>query len=196
MTLLSLEKIVGCEGYYIDDKTFQIYSFKQDYKNGKLMKPHIKNEYICYNFCVNGKRKQILYHHIIVKMFINPSYDSTKYDIDHLNHDRQDNRIENLAIVSRLDNNRNISKSWNGKEFKFIDNIGRSLIINEEVGIYYSLEFDKFYMYIEHSGKYKELHENIDSGYPCIQYFYNNRKYKFRTTNFRKILTKSVSKNS
>ena len=47
MTLLSLEHIVGCEGYYIDDKDLKIYSFKQDYKNGKLLKPFInKNGYI------------------------------------------------------------------------------------------------------------------------------------------------------
>ena len=44
MTLLSLEKIVGCKGYYIDDKTLQIWSFKQDYKNGKLLKPNINKK--------------------------------------------------------------------------------------------------------------------------------------------------------
>ena len=60
MTLLSLEHIVGCEGYYIDDNTLQIYSFKQDYKNGKLLKPHIKKDgYIKYQFYINGKRKYI-----------------------------------------------------------------------------------------------------------------------------------------
>ena len=38
MTLLSLEHIVGCEGYYIDDQDLKIWSFKQNNKNGKLMK--------------------------------------------------------------------------------------------------------------------------------------------------------------
>lgn len=194
MTLLSLEKIVGCEGYYIDDKTFQIYSFKQDYKNGKLMKPNFnkKDGYLCYNFCVNGKFKRILYHVIIVKMFINPDYDSTKYDIDHKDHNRTNNSIENLHVVSRLENNRNISKSWNGKKFNFVDNIGRSLTINEEAQIYYSLELDKFFMFIEHTNKYKELHEHIrkDDYLPYIAYRYNNKFHYFRTTNFRKNLNK------
>ena len=192
MTLLSLKDITNCDDYYIDDETLQIYSFKGKNKNGKLMKPQIyKNGYIYYDVYVNGKRKHILYHHIIVKMFINPNYDSTKEEIDHLNHNKQDNRIENLAVVSRSENIRNSSKSAkNGKKFNFVDNIGRSLTINEEAGIYYSLELDKFFMYIEHSGKYKELHECICNGYPCIRYQYNNKQYKFRTTKFRKNLNK------
>ena len=191
MTLLSLKDIVGSDDYYIDDKTLQIYSFKQDYKNGKLLKPQIglKNGYIYYQFLVNGKVKRIFYHNIIVKMFINPNYDSTKYDIDHKNHDRQDNRIENLSVVTHLENKRNTS-SYNGKEFKCVDNIGNSLVINDEAGIYYSLEFDKFYMHIKHSGKYRELHENLHHGCPCIKYKYNNKSYEFSTTKFRKNLNK------
>lgn len=191
MTLLSIEHIVGTNGYYIDDKTLQIYSFKQDYKNGKLLKPQInKDGYLYYHFFVNGKNKNIIYHVILVKMFINPSYDSTKYDIDHLNHDRQDNRFENLAVVSRLENNINKSISRTGKPFNFLDNIGNSLIINEEAGIYYSLDLDRFYMYINHTNKYKELHECLNKGYPCIIYYYNKKQYKFRTTKFRKNLNK------
>ena len=191
MTLLSLEHIVGTNGYYIDDQDLKIWSFKQDYKNGKLLKPFItKDGYLRYKFFVNGKHKKILYHVIIVKMFIKSDYDSAKYDIDHLNHNRQDNSIKNLCVVSRSDNNRNVSKSWNGKEFNFVDNIGRSLTINEDAGIFYSLEFDKFYMYIKHTNKYRELHENLHHGCPCINYCYNNKSYELSTTKFRKNLNK------
>ena len=192
MTLLSLEKIVGCNDYYIDDEDLKIWSFKRNNKNGKLLKPQIKKDgYIYYHFWVNGKGKKILYHHIIVKMFINPNFDSTKYDIDHLNHDRQDNTIENLAVVSRSENIRNSSKSAkNGKKFNFVDNIGRSLTINEEAQIYYSLELDKFFMYINQTNKFKELHENLHHGYPCIYYKYNYKSYEFSTTKFRKNLNK------
>ena len=193
MTLLSLKDITNCNDYYIDDETFQIYSFKQKkYEHGKLLKPHYtKDGYIQYRFNVNGKVKYIFYHHIITIMFINPNFDSTKYDIDHLNHDRQDNRIENLAIVSRLENNRNTSRSWNGNKFNFINDIGKSLIINEEAGIYYSLELDKFYMFINHTNKFKELHETLGKyNYPRIQYCYNNKKYDFYTTKFRRNVNK------
>ena len=79
MTLLSLEKIVGTNGYFIDDEDLKIYSFKQDYKNGKLLKGfYDKDGYIIYKFYVNGKVKNIFYHVIIVKMFIKSNYDYKK----------------------------------------------------------------------------------------------------------------------
>ena len=191
MTLLSLEHIVGCEGYFIDDKTLQIWSFKQDYKNGKLLKPFIdKNGYLRYHFFVNGKYKKIFYHTIIVKMFINPNFDSTKEEIDHKDRNPKNNSIENLAVVSRSDNNRNRSISWNGKKFNFVDNIGNYLVINEEAKIYYSLDLDKFYMYINQTNKYKELHENLHRDYYRIAYCYNNKRYELSTTYFRKNLNK------
>ena len=191
MTLLSLKDIVGSDNYYIDDETLQIYSFKKNNTNGKLLKPCInKGGYIYYHFFVNGKVKNIYYHHIIVKMFLNPNFDSTKEEIDHRDHNRTNNSIENLAVVSRLENQRNISKSKTGKEFNFVDNIGRSLTINDEAQIYYSLELDKFFMYINQTNKFKELHENLHHGYPCIYYKYNYKSYEFSTTKFRKNLNK------
>ena len=192
MTLLSLKDIVGSDYYYIDDETLQIYSFKyKKYTNGKLLKPRInKDGYIDYGFCINGKVKRILYHHIIVKMFINPNFDSTKEEIDHKDRNPKNNSIDNLAVVSSLENHRNMSRSVNGKEFNFVDNIGKSLVINDEAQIYYSLELDKFFMFIEHSGKYKELHECLNNGYPCIRYSYNNKKYKFSINKFKKNLNK------
>ena len=192
MVLISLKDITNCDDYYIDDETLQIYSFKQkNYKNGKLLKPQIKkNGYVYYSFYVNGKRKLIYYHVIIVKMFIKTNFDSTKYDIDHLNHNKQDNRIENLAVVTHLENQRNTSKSWNGKDFNFVDNIGNSLIINEDAKIYYSLDYDKFYMYINHTNKYRELHEFLQKGYPYIHYSYNNKSHMFSVNKFKKSLNK------
>lgn len=192
MTLLSLEKIVGCKGYYIDDKTLQIYSFKNNNKNGKLLKGHYsKNDYIQYCFYVNGKRKLIYYHVIIVKMFIKTNFDPQKEQIDHKNHDNNDNSIDNLCVVTSSENCRNRS-SKNGKDFNFVNDIGRSLIIDKEAKIYYSLEYNKFYMFINHTNKYKELHEHIrkDDYLPYIAYKYNNKYYYFRTTNFRKNLKK------
>ena len=172
MTLLSIEHIVGDKGYYIDDDTLQIYSFKQKkYTEGKLLKPHInkKDGYLRYSFFVNGKYKRIYYHTIIVKMYIKPDYDSTKEQIDHMDHNRTNNSIENLAVVTHLENQRN-QYSMNGKEFNFVSDIGKSLVINEEAQIYYSLELDKFFMYINHTNKFKELHEYLNNGYPYICY--------------------------
>ena len=191
--LVSLKDIVKCEDYYIDDQTFQIVSFKQKkYEQGRILIPVIdKDGYIRYRFQINGKRKQIRLHHIIVKLFIDKNFDSTKFQVDHKNHNRQDNSVENLAIVSRFENQRNTSKSRTGKEFNFVDNIGNALVINEEAGIYYSLETDHFYMLISQSGKYKELHKCLKNGkYPYIEYFYKNKHHYLNIDKFKKSLNK------
>ena len=191
MVLISLKDITNCDDYYIDDETLQVYSFKQKkYENGKLMKPHINSTgYIYYHFCVNGKGKNILYHHIIVKIFINPNFDSTKEEIDHKDCNKLNNSIDNLAVVSSSENCRNRS-SKNGKKFNFVENIGNSLVINEDAKIYYSLDYDKFYMYISHTNKYRELHECLNKDYPCIQYQYNNKKHMFSINKFKMSLNK------
>ena len=191
MVLLSLKDIVGSDDYYIDDETLQIYSFKQKkYTEGKLLKPYINRDgYIYYQFRVNGKYKKIYYHHIIVKMFIKSDYDSKKEEIDHMDHNKLNNSIDNLAVVTHLENQRNQS-SMNGKKFNFIDNIGKSLVINDEAQIYYSLELDKFYMFIEHNNKYRELHECFNNGYPCIYYRYKNKTHVISINKFRKNLNK------
>ena len=191
--LVSLKDITKCEDYYIDDTTFQIVSFKQKkYTEGKILKPDINTDgYIRYKFYVNGKYKRIFLHQIIVKLFIDKNFDPSKNDIDHKNHNKQDNSIENLAVVSRSENIRNISKSWNGKEFNYIDDIGNYLVINAEAQIYYSLELDKYYMLINQSGKFKELHIILNNGkYPCIQYKYNNKNHMFSINKFKKNLNK------
>lgn len=188
--LVSLKDITNCEDYYIDDQTFQIVSFKQKkYTEGKIITPYINNcGYIRYKFFVNGKVKRILLHHIIVKLFINPNFDSNIEEIDHKDRNPKNNSIENLAIVSHSENQRNKS-AHKGKEFNYINDIGEKLVINEEAQIYYSIDYDKFFMYIQHTNKYKELHVYLNHGKnPSIRYQYNNKQYKFSIDKFKKSL--------
>ena len=190
--LVSLKDIVGCDDYYIDDTTFQIISFKQKkYEQGKILKPRInKYGYIDYSFGVNGTQKRILLHHIIVKLFIDKNFDTSKSEVDHKNRNKLDNSIENLAIVSRSENQRNKS-THKGKEFNYVSDIGEKLVINEEAQIYYSLDLDKFYMYIQHTNKYKELHVFLNHGKnPSIQYYYNNKNHTLGINKFKKSLNK------
>ena len=154
--------------------------------------PHINNRgYVFHKFYINGKQKNICLHQIIVKLFIDPTFDSSKSEVDHKNHNKQDNSIDNLCIVNRSENQRNISKSWNGKEFNYVDDIGEKLVINAEAQIYYSLDLDKFYMKITQSGKFKELHVYLNNGKnPSIIYKYNNKKHMFSIDKFKKSLNK------
>ena len=189
--LVSLKDIVGCEEYYIDDTTFQVVSFKQKkYEQGRIITPNINKGYIDYRFNVNGKCKHIYLHHIIVKLFIDKNFDSSKFDIDHMDHNRTNNSIDNLCVVSKIENNRNVSKSRTGTEFNFVDDIGNALVIDEEAQIYYSLDYDKFYMYIQHTNKYKELHVCLNKGLPYIQYQYNKKHHYLNIDKFKKSINK------
>ena len=190
--LVSLRDLLNCEDYYIDDTTFQIVSFKhKKYTEGKILQPHINNcGYIRYIFYVNGKCKIMLLHIIIVKLFIDKNFDPSKFEVDHKNRNKLDNSIENLAIVSRSENQRNKS-TYKDKEFNFVDDIGNYLIINDEAQIYYSLDLDKFYMYIQHANKYKELHVFLNHGKnPSIRYCYNNKNHMFSINKFKKSINK------
>lgn len=190
--LVSLKDIVGCEDYYIDDTTFQIVSFKnKKFTDGKILKPRIRKDgYIDYCFWKNGKYKRILLHHIIVKLFIDKNFDPNLLEVDHKNRNKQDNRIENLAVVSHSENNRNKS-TYKGKEFIFLSDIGKTLVINADAGIYYSLDYDKFFMYINQNGEYRELHIYLNNGKnPSIRYRYNNKQHFYSIDKFRKSLNK------
>ena len=59
-------------------------------------------------------------HRLIATQFIDNPNNFT--DVDHINHDRTDNRIENLRWVSHSDNNFNKSSN-KGVQYEFIDDI-------------------------------------------------------------------------
>ena len=56
-----------------------------------------------------GKAYTKRVHRLIAKMFIPNPYNLP--NIDHINHNKTDNRLENLRWVSQRDNNRNMSMS-------------------------------------------------------------------------------------
>ena len=120
--LIDLENIIGVAGYYIDDVTYEIYSFKQKKPRKIKLSPERKG-YLIFSVYNEGKRKHIKYHQVIVKVFIDPTYDPKTQDIDHLDHNRQNNSIDNLKVVSRRENHMNRSY-YNGKQVEYIDDKG------------------------------------------------------------------------
>lgn len=190
--LLSIAHIVGEEGYYIDNETFDIWSYKH-LNQGIVDTPHIlqgqiKSGYIHYSFRVNRRKRSIPLHQIIVKVFIDKDYDKCSHEIDHIDHNRLNNSIDNLRIVSKSDNQIN-KLSTHGKKFIFVDNINNSITIDNDFGIYYSIDTDRFYRKIFHTGKYRELNETKHNGNSTrIHYGLNGIKKEFCTSKFRKDL--------
>ena len=106
---------------------------------------------------LNGKK---LYHHRVVALQFIKNPDNKPF-IDHINHVRTDNRIENLRWATRLENNQN-KGSMNGKSFVFTEEIDDECVRIEKYGnrelegYYYDFNQDIFYKEVE-TNKYRLL---------------------------------------
>ena len=156
--LIDLENIVRCKGYYIDDQTYEIYSFKQK-KDGRKIKLNPNSRgYLGFGVYNEGKYKHIMYHQLIVRLFIDPDYDSKTQEIDHLDRNKLNNSIDNLKVVSAGQNQMNLTV-YKGKQAIYLEDIGENIPVNAEHNVYYSKTLDKFFRLVEHIGKFRQMTE-------------------------------------
>jgi hypothetical protein len=108
---------------YVDENTILMY---RDYGNWTLYPEwcqisiwKTKNGYKMINICNNS----YLLHRIIGYLFLGLDIDNTTQHIDHINGIRDDNKLENLRIVSNQQNHWNMTKakgySWCKQMKKF-----------------------------------------------------------------------------
>ena len=104
----------------------------------------------------------VLKHRLIALQFI-PNTNSEEYDcIDHINHIRTDNRIENLFWCSHYENMNNRSRTKYGREIIYVDELPEDVIYVDHYnhhrfrGYYFSLTEDKFYRALR-NGKNREI---------------------------------------
>ena len=93
-------------------------------------------------------RKSYLKHRIIANQFIDNSNDLS--EVDHINHNRADNRIENLHWVSHSENNKN--RTGRGKyAYTYLDELPDTA---ESLSAYNGHEFDGLYIDYENQKLY------------------------------------------
>lgn len=110
------KQIEGFQDYQISNLG-NIKSFKQN-KNGKLLslKPNSKG-YIVAKLYSNGQSYNKMVHRLVLETFC-PIDDKDK-EVDHINRNRSDNRLENLHWVTPSENCKN--RSNNKKVIRFPD---------------------------------------------------------------------------
>lgn len=68
----------------------------------KVISKSIFGLYYGFNICKNGKKKKIHFHRLVAQAFLpNPN---NKKEVNHINGDKLDNRVENLEWVTRQEN--------------------------------------------------------------------------------------------
>ena len=89
----------------VDFKTGNIYSTRIRGHEGERIKLEGSdcNGYLVHTLSFNGIKKQCRAHQI-VWIAANGEYDKNRWQIDHINRDRKDNRLDNLRIVSAAEN--------------------------------------------------------------------------------------------
>ena len=178
-----LDMIENGQNYSINLETAEI----RNNKTGRILKPQLNNGYYQVGLHMNSKQKKYLVH-VLVWIANNGFYDTNKYVIDHINHIKTDNRIENLRLVSQSVNIINISHR-NGKQFDYKSELPDKITINEECKIYYCKQFDKFYRKVS-DHQFREIREykqtNCNGTY--LKWSLNNKLYNFTTSNFRDLI--------
>ena len=70
----------------------------------KIMKTSSTNGYLSCTLMVNNKKQYFCIHQLVAMAFLNFKRCGHKYEIDHINNIKSDNRLENLQILTHKDN--------------------------------------------------------------------------------------------
>ena len=146
---------------YINDQNYKIYVFTQKCKSKKY-------------------RHHRLIYYALVKPF---DLNDKRLEIDHINHQRDDNHVENLRLVSPVENMINCSKI-KGISYIFVNDLPDKVVVCEEHKIYYSPSSNNFYRdLVVH---FKQMYEKKSYAHFEIRYAYKGKQYNINTTKWRK----------
>ena len=129
-------------------------------------------------------------HRIIAEHFVYNDDKENKLYVDHINHNREDNHVDNLRWVTARENNKNRSKV-NNVTYEFLDELPETAKLfkkykNKEFdNLYYDFEKDKLIFF--NGAKYRYIHitinnmvniEDTNNKHCCIKFDYIKNLFK------------------
>jgi hypothetical protein len=101
--------IDGYKGLYQISSMGNIRSFK--YNKPRILKARMNSKgYNYVNLCINGKFKSICNHRLVAKYFLDKNK-FNKYEVNHIDGNKNNNSLENLEYVTRLENMKHALKN-------------------------------------------------------------------------------------
>ena len=147
--------------------------------------------YIQLNLNDGDKKQLYLKHRLVAEQFIdNPN---NLNQVDHINHNRKDNRIENLRWVSASTNQFNKSSS-KGVQYEFIDDIPDNAIVVDFYNVRNEtreFEADRYYYYFNEESDEDLFYSRIDENVYRILHI-NTLKNGSRYVSLRDIHNRTV----
>ena len=167
MTWQQLDEHPNYEIFSEYDDDLHCYPIRKIGTNPKILKTCVNNGYAI--VCLN--RVPYKAHRIIAEQFINNDDPEHQTEVDHINHIRTDNRIENLRWVTRLQNMNNRGKTNNGRDIDFVVELPDNAVVVEQ---YSRFEFEGVYFhgglfYVETgNGDYRVIPTYMNQGYRVV----------------------------
>ena len=112
--------IKGCEGHYQVSSYGRAKSLDRidSKRKGRMLKQTINGRgYLTISLYLDGDRKTQLVHKLVVEAFLNHIPCGMKVVVDHIDNDKQNNKLENLQLISQRENT---SKDRVGGSSKYI----------------------------------------------------------------------------
>jgi len=105
--------IIGYEGLYEVSNMGRVKSLARMVYNGhvyfptkdRILKDTLTHGYHTIALCTHGAKKTTYVHQLVAVTFLNHIPNGRKMDVDHINGDTTNNRVENLRIVTHRFNN-------------------------------------------------------------------------------------------
>lgn len=106
--------IPNYEGHYQVSNLGRVKSLKHGKEKLKSIFKK-KDGYYGLNLYKNNKHKNAKIHRLVAIAFLNHDYQKTRLVVDHINNKKDDNRLENLQLITYRENSSKDKKGWSSK---------------------------------------------------------------------------------